>query len=1642
MSHTPSQHLDQYDNQPSGSILRKADAESLGQSKLLRLVEYLIRLASLRTTLVRDTANYHDLLWLQNIPKQKGCFTQAWGRDENFSPEVWIEIQTRREPPLPCVPVSCGNWIDVSALRNKSEIPELPLEITIQVENPASVGEPDSPKYITTTESLADHPEVQEAWDRYLDEHWLPWLEDHNAWEAVHKVYASLFAVHREQLRLGEKYELVLGLGLLTWQTPHNQRVRRHLIVANALIEFEAHLGKFTVRAAPDGASLRPELDMLDIEEQPVRAAESLKSALSGAGDDPWERSCIDGALKALVHSLDASGEYHEGLEQQDFRASSKPVVEYAPALILRERSAKGLTETLKRIKERIEKGEPVPREFGGLGECPRPNSQIPNAGLRKADAALDETLFFPKPSNEEQRRIVDKLRQASGVLVQGPPGTGKSHTIANLICHLLATGQRIMITAKTPRALQVLEGLVPQELRSLCINLLGSGLEEKRSMESSVSGILRKNDEWNEERASLERRELEQDLSALREEKARVERRLCDIRESETQSRSIAQGSYRGTAAQIARDVREEEGTFGWFTDTVSPHEPCPISSNDLRCLLDALRAVPPERQRELSLSCPEGLPSADRFLVLVESEKAAIEDDLRLNSAADQQLVPFLADIDTTGVEEKLAAFSDLCSRRRQALALPYSWIEAAVSDVLAGKDASWKACSNTTRSIIRSIDRLVAVADDTHIDRPVATNVKGLYVDVCKLESHLEAGGSLGWWMFRPAVVRERLHILTRVRVNGRKCTCLEDLSTLADALRVRIDLDKAWTFWSDSHQDRQQPYVLQLHALKMRCDALDNVLSLADLKQECRKGLEHCPILNDPIWNSESQLERVVVSLKVALARKARCHAAESIGSIAKQMEDCLTRDDCHPVAGELLTAIRNRDHAAFTRLLQRIARLHEDRALWRQAWSVQERLGKVAPNLLSAIRQSADHAVWDCRIEQVTRAWHWSQAKTWVHEYIRGADTTSLATRSKQIDDEIGSKVAQLAALRAWSFCFSRLEDNDRRHMAAWQQSMARVGKGTGKHAWRHRQEAQQHLNKCLDAVPAWIMPLHRVWDTVDPSPGMFDVIIVDEASQCGVEALPLFYLGKKILVVGDDKQISPDAVGTPRDAVHRLMEELLFDFDFGSAFDIESSLFDHGKRQFGVHRITLREHFRCMPEIIRFSNDLCYHDTPLVPLRQYGQNRLTPLEHVFVDGGYRQGTDNRVINRPEAEAIADRIVALCGDQRYQAKTIGVVVLQGDAQAALIEQLLLERLGAEEMQKRHLVCGNPYSFQGDERDVMFLSMVAANNERIGTFTKPADERRFNVAASRARDQMLLFHSVTRQDLGSSCLRRKLLDFFEDTQPQAIAGISREDLEHRAASDNRQIIKPPDPFESWFEVDVALELLRRKYTVIPQVKVAGKRIDLVVQGEQTSLAVECDGDAWHGADRYEADMHRQRMLERCGWQFYRIRESHFYADPVDAMQGLWEALADRGICPPGCQAAGNNRRQDGKKEQHAESNSSRDDVDRASENTGDASTATGAPGPSSERSRRRAEDMPAAEIQKAIVQALSKCPNCSCTEDSLTTRVLRELGIRTAGQPRKKFEARVRRSVNALAKRGVVEKYRAKNQRVRLCDRNGK
>ncbi len=1500
---------------------KAADKEN--NEKAVRLVEYLYRMSLLHAKLVRNIAEYEKVLWISSVPHEQGCFTQAWGRDEEHESDEWLEIQNRREPELPAVPEPCKKWINPPSLRNKNEKPTLLSEITIEIKNPDNRKGSKEPECISQVEKIEAHPEIQRAWDRYLESKWLPWVEEHNIWEKIHKVYSVLFSMYQDQIRLGEEYELVLGLGLLTWQTPTSQRVRRHLLVADAQIVFEAKHQRFTVKPHPDGTKLRPELDMLDIEDQPTKAEELAKAGLFVPEDnpqkqqkqqlvpleDPWEKSVIEDVLKGLAHSLSsenvkgdtAHGEYHDRFEKLGVTSSPKPIVEFAPALILRKRSSKGLTEILKRIQGRIEKGEDIPREFADLAEIAPQNYHDSDKSLEELQIEFAGEIFFPKPSNDEQRRIVEKIRTSSGVLVQGPPGTGKSHTIANLICHLLATGQRILITAKTPRALQVLEGLVPSELHPLCINMLGSGMEERQSLESSVGGILRKNDEWNEENARKECNRLEQHIRKLREEKVVVHRQLRDIRESETHSHSITEGIYQGTAAQIAKAVNRDRMHYDWFQDTVPLDKTFKIDELGMRCLLAALRDFPPDKIHESNLAWPEDLPSLEELRVLFEEERKASEENSSLNDGDMEPLADLLSKGNAETIQNIYKMLNELRGLIRQLQATKYAWISQAVQDVMRGNSSPWRGRYDVTSEEISKIEMLVSSADDVSIEFPPTFHIRAIYEDACKLRDHMALGGKLGWGPFRSKTVKECLGVIKKVCVNGRLCSTADHFSILCNALQVRLVCDKLWEVWTQWFERTNGPYAIQLQTLKSLRNTLGNILSFGSLVDKCRESLRQFSSVAEPEWENPSQIENYIEACRLAVVINAKCSAEKEIHNIENQCHAISSRDDTHPIVSDLVKSIRNRDIGKYTCFYTKIQEFKNARHRIKEMKKDLNNLIPLYPRLMEDMRRTFAEPTWDVRLPQIRKAWHWAQARYWIEEYIRKEDVPALSIRAKQIEDEIHACIANLASLYAWSFCFSRLKEEHRRHMEAWQQSMRRLGKGTGKHAPRHRREAQQHLNQCREAVPAWIMPLHRIWDTVDPAPGMFDLIIVDEASQCGLEGLPLFYLGKKILIVGDDKQISPEVGFIEKNIVFQLMEKYLYDFSHKDSFHRDASLFDHGKLRYGTSRITLREHFRCMPEIIRFSNDLCYSDTPLIPLRQYGPNRLTPLDHIFVPGGYREGTNNRIINRPEAEAVVKKVVELCEDRRYDGKTIGIVVLQGEAQAALIENQLLELLGAGEMEKRRLICGNPYSFQGDERDIMLLSLVAASNERIGPLTKAADERRFNVAASRARDMMILFHSVSCDDLSDICLRRRLLDFFENTQPQQIAGINREDLELRAKQDNRSVVRPPSPFDSWFEIDVALELLRKGFAVLAQHEIAGKRIDLVVEGGQARLAVECDGDNWHGIDHYEADMQRQRQLERCGWEFFRVKESAFYSNREESLKGLWQALKDRDIHP---------------------------------------------------------------------------------------------------------------------------------------------
>jgi very-short-patch-repair endonuclease len=455
------------------------------------------------------------------------------------------------------------------------------------------------------------------------------------------------------------------------------------------------------------------------------------------------------------------------------------------------------------------------------------------------------------------------------------------------------------------------------------------------------------------------------------------------------------------------------------------------------------------------------------------------------------------------------------------------------------------------------------------------------------------------------------------------------------------------------------------------------------------------------------------------------------------------------------------------------------------------------------------------------------------------------------------------------------------------------QTIRKIGKGTGKRVPELIRQARQLLATARSAVPVWIMPLSRVYESFDPRTTRFDVVIIDEASQSDVTALAAMYLGREHVIVGDNEQVTPDAVGQRVADVERLISTDLQGIPNSHLYDGQTSIYDLGETAFGGV-VALREHFRCVPEIIQFSNHLSYKS--ILPLREPFSSPVRPAMISHRVNGYRDAAGKR--NQIEAEEIASLVIACLGDPQYalnhfgRPTTFGVISLLGEEQALLIETILRRRLSPEVFAKHRLLCGNAAQFQGDERDVIFLSMVDGPvNDGPLTMRDagPKDlyKKRYNVAASRARNQLWVVHSLDPSThLKPGDLRRRLIEHARD--PQALMRLM--EVEGKRT-------------ESPFEKLVLQHLVAAGYRVRTQWPVGAYRIDLVVEGTNRRLAVECDGERWHTPEEFQRDLERQAILERLGWVFIRIRGSVFFRDPDASMAPVFAKLDHFSIEPLG-------------------------------------------------------------------------------------------------------------------------------------------
>ena len=178
----------------------------------ISLVDYLLKISDIGREPIRSVDKYERALWLHEVPTdlENFCYTVARGIESEHADDVWIYVKKCNEPRVPFVPVECRDWVVSDSLKNPHAVPVLKESINSK-SDPVTGEEYEE----TKTFFLLDFPLVEVVWNTYIENDWKTWSEDYQKFSRILKVYSELFDIHQELLKLGEEYELLMGIGLL-----------------------------------------------------------------------------------------------------------------------------------------------------------------------------------------------------------------------------------------------------------------------------------------------------------------------------------------------------------------------------------------------------------------------------------------------------------------------------------------------------------------------------------------------------------------------------------------------------------------------------------------------------------------------------------------------------------------------------------------------------------------------------------------------------------------------------------------------------------------------------------------------------------------------------------------------------------------------------------------------------------------------------------------------------------------------------------------------------------------------------------------------------------------------------------------------------------------------------------------------------------------------------------------------------------------------------------------------------------------------------------------------------------------------------------------------------------------------------------
>lgn len=1470
----------------------------------------------------------------------------------------WVRFARLREIPAPPADPMFEDWISkptVSRIFEKPLLAEsLLIKISIETASDlveAGLAETDDVMRQLGDE-LADHvdvllrrsnlPEFTDTFCTYVEGPWAEWAAKEQPRRRSIAIYSKLYTVQQRMIALGDDVpeECVFGVGMTRWLHPL-ERINVPLIEAAVELALDPEDGSIIVTPRPQPPKLC------------LRAFDSLEIGVVGRlnrdgaeqltriyndpdiGFSPFEKQCFEPVLRMCSARISASSIYEPDMRENPGDrsppiADDKLRIADTWVIYVRHRSIDFRCEDIRKLIDHVQQAPndvslsppavqittaavdaPIDDDVFDLsGNLIMPTAPIVSgppqvygtssgggSGTSDSNGSPPEErpVFFPLPFNDEQAAIIRRLEDptVSGVVVQGPPGTGKTHTIANIICHYMATGRRVLVTARTPEALAAIQEKLPVEIRDLAIAVIHSDRQGGQQLEQAI------------EMMSTQVKQI--DMADYRQTCINKKRRLAEVRTqiSETDRQileyatlNLAPVSYCGEEClpmELSAKVEAERGVHAWLPDDLAMGTAYEAQFTDAN--ITEARGIRTALGLDIIYHADQlpdvaSLPDIPR--VLAAHQALVLERNFENQTSIGDLPIPSFGE--QAGVEQarSLLAWLEPFGQWWEEVALSEAWLPDFYRTLLgaAPSDTAVRAglrqlCGEWTELIqeggsyfLRGIEVSgIAPADapfDTALDA-LATGRRPfglLSIGKSKLKTAIEG-----------------------VRIDGHVPTDAQEWRTIHDYRRWQkrvhafigrwssaaraVGLPQLPGEWETGNQEflRIGRLVERLHGFHLAAEERITVITaLFPYGVDAKRVVYH----------GEYSIVREVLAATVYREENTDAHAL-------KRHLDAIPTNDTLPFGAALedvRSAVGNPDVPPCD--------LADS---WRQILDEARRLAglrsaRVRLETIAAAIKASHAPKWASKLvseavedeDRLTpsdwqKTWEWACAAGHLRRVSDRGHTVALSARRTALEDEQRRLLGEIIRLRTFMGLRRGITTTIATALTKFAMAVRKLGAGTGKAAERHRRAIREAATEAAGAVPCWILPEWRVAEQLPSELAIFHLVIIDEASQSDITALPAVMRGQKLLIVGDDRQVSPISVGMEERMVIQLRETFLRGMPIANYLDPATSMYDIASMMFPGTTIMLREHFRCVEPIIRFSSRLCYKGN-LLPLRM--PTTAQRLDPPLIDVYLKHGQKLRDINAVEAEFIVTEIKILVDDRAYAGRSIGVISLIGDKQAKHINDLLSVELGLEAMERHRIMCGNASTFQGQERDIVFLSMVACPKS-VRSQTTRMIEQRFNVAMSRARDRVYLVRSVTSSMLAPKDLKAAILEHFQNPMGDA------------AVSQPTDVL---DLCDSPFEREVGTRLLELGYRLHPQFQVGGYRIDFVIEGSgDRRLAVELDGDSYHGADKWVSDLYRQRALERVGWKFWRCWGSHWRADANGCFQDLLNTVTKMGIDPVG-------------------------------------------------------------------------------------------------------------------------------------------